>query len=271
MPADPSPRSVLLVEDNPADADLVREMMEESEGDRYRFRIVHSTRMSDALGILVSEEIDVILLDLGLPDSSEAETLVTIRASAGRAPIVVLTGRDDDALAMQCIDLGAQDYLSKSEIRPASLRRSIGYAITRSHEAEIRDLRDALEHYRDLSTTATQTATPAACGALRDRAPKAFGDLAEEYTRLLRRHFDGLVVRVAKPRDTMTRIATLLGDQGAGPRDLVDVHVAALSRSVEGSNTLKTRTLALEGRLLALEMMGLLVDYYRVRNTAPRR
>jgi DNA-binding NarL/FixJ family response regulator len=271
MPGEPSPRTVLLVEDNPADADLVREMMEESEGDRYRFRIVHSTRISDALGILSRDAIDVILLDLGLPDSSGAETLVTIHALAGRAPIVVLSGRDDDALAMQCIDLGAQDYLSKSEIRPVSLRRSIGYAIARSHDAEIRDLRDALERYRDLSTTAMQAATPADCGALRDRAPEAFGDLAEEYTRLLRRHFDGLVVRVEKPRTAMTRIVTLLGNQGAGPRDLVDVHAAALSRSVEGSNTLKARTLALEGRLLALEMMGLLVEYYRVRNAAPRR
>jgi CheY-like chemotaxis protein len=253
MPAEPSPRTVLLVEDNPADADLVREMMEQSEGDRYRFRIVHCTRISDALGILAGNAIDVILLDLGLPDSSGAETLVTIHAVAGRAPIVVLTGRDDDSLAMQCIDLGAQDYLSKSEIRPASLRRSIGYAITRSHEAQLRDLRNALERYRDLCTTAMQTATRADCGALRDRAPKGFGDLAEEYTRLLRRHFDGLVVRVEKPRTAMTRIATLLGNQGAGPRDLVDVHVAAPSRSVAGSNTLKARTLTLEGRLLALK------------------
>jgi hypothetical protein len=57
-------------------------------------------------------------------------------------------------------------------------------------------------------------------------------------------------------------------DSGAGPRDLVDLHVAALGRVTEHGNSVSARTFALEGRLVALEMMGLLVDYYRVRKTA---
>jgi DNA-binding NarL/FixJ family response regulator len=266
MAAEPSPRVVLLVEDNPADADLVGEMMDAAEGDRYRYCIVHVCRMSEAIAVLDEKNVDVILLDLGLPDSSGTEALATMQASAGGAPIVVLTGRDDEALGMRCMDLGAEDYLSKSEIRTASLRRSISYAIARSQEAKIRSLRETLDHYREMSNAPARTgAVPAASRAIRDRAPAVFGELIEAYTRLLRVYFDRLVVKAEKPRDEMARIVGRLGDESASPRDLVDIHVAALSQSVEDANSVKARTLALEGRLLALEMMGLLVDYYRVR------
>jgi hypothetical protein len=62
----------------------------------------------------------------------------------------------------------------------------------------------------------------------------------------------------------MEQVLTCLGDMDAGPRDLLDVHVAALDQAVDGQSSERARTLVVEGRLLALEMMGLLVDYYRV-------
>jgi hypothetical protein len=66
----------------------------------------------------------------------------------------------------------------------------------------------------------------------------------------------------------MNRIISQLGQEGAGPRDLVDIHVSALDQVSEDGSSVRARTLALEGRLVALEMMGLLVDYYRVRKGA---
>jgi CheY-like chemotaxis protein len=269
--AEPSARAVLLIEDNPADADLVTEMLDVVEGDRYRFDVVHATRMSDAVDRLGKANFDVVLLDLGLPDAFGPEALTAIQLFAGRTPIVVLTGRDDDALALQCIKHGAQDYLSKSEIRPVPLRRSINYAINRSHELEIRDLRENLERYREMASTASikdDAAASGGNGALRARQPGAFDTWVGAYSGLLRCHFDRLVVQTDKPRDEMARIAAELGQHGAGPRDLVDIHVTALSQVLEKGNSVKARTLALEGRLLALEMMGLLVDYYRVRRGA---
>jgi CheY-like chemotaxis protein len=266
--AERSARVVLLVEDNAGDAGLVQEMLEAVDGDRYRFDVVHVNRLSEAVDRLGRDDIDVILLDLGLPDAIGPDALTAIQPYSGRTPIVVLTGRDDEAIAAACIGLGAQDYLSKGDIRPIPLRRSINYAIDRSNEREIRDLREMLDRYREMSTTADADPSHNAIPRLRERQPQAFGCWVESYAAVLRRHFDRLVVQIDKPREEMSRIVSELGQQGAGPRDLLDIHVSALDRVSGDGNSVKARTMALEGRLVALEMMGLLVDYYRVRKSA---
>jgi CheY-like chemotaxis protein len=269
LSAERSARVVLLVEDNAGDAGLVQEMLEAVDGDRYRFAVVHVNRMSEAIDRLGHDHVDVVLLDLGLPDALGEDALMAIQPHSGRTPIIVLTGHEDEALAMRCIALGAQDYLSKTEIRPVPLRRSINYAINRSHEQEIRDLKDTLERYREISsTTETDEAFHTAQPALRTRLPAAFEPWVNAYAAVLRQHFDRLVVQAEKPREEMNRITAELGQQGAGPRDLVDIHVSALGRLSEQGNSVRARTFAVEGRLVALEMMGLLVDYYRVRKGA---
>jgi DNA-binding response OmpR family regulator len=260
-------RVVLLVEDNPADADLVCDMMADASGERerYRYRVIPVTRLIDAVARLQHEPIDVVLLDLGLPDSSGLDALGTIRAASVGTPIIVLTGTDDDLLAARCLNLGAQDYLSKNEIRPISLRRSINYAIARSLESEIQELRDALDRYRDLSTAAPSAASsaPRDQGGLKARQPAVYTTLVDAYADLLHQSFHRLVARTDKPRHMMERIADQLGDYGSTPRDLIDVHIAALHRTVNTASGVKARALAIEGRLVALEMMGLLVEYYR--------
>jgi CheY-like chemotaxis protein len=266
--AERSERVVLLVEDNAGDADLVQEMLEAVEGDRYHFHLVHVSRVSQAVDRLGQDDVDVVLLDLGLPDAVGVDALTSLQPHSGRTPIVVLTGREDEALALQCIAHGAQDYLSKADIRPAPLRRSINYAINRAHEHEIRELRQTLDRYREMTTRNEPDESMHAIPSLRTRVPEAFACWVESYSAVLRRSFDRLVVEKDKPREDMRRIVAELGQQGAGPRDLVDIHVAALGRMSEDGNSVKTRTLALEGRLVALEMMGLLVDYYRVRKGA---
>nr|MBP6717096.1 response regulator [Acidobacteriota bacterium] len=214
------------------------------------------------------DPIDVILADLRLPELSGVNIVRVVRDVSGRTPIVVLTGvEDDEATALACIDAGAQDYLHKSEMRPALLRRSIGYALSRVRESEVRELRNALEHYRQMSGPASATSVTAALAgtaSVRERFPDVFETFVQRYSAVLRQYFDRLVLDAKRPRDEMERIVTELGDYGAGPRDLVDVHMVALNRSVESQTGLKAQTLSVEGRLLALEMMGLLVDYYRV-------
>jgi DNA-binding NarL/FixJ family response regulator len=122
----------------------------------------------------------------------ESKPPPALQLYSGRTPIVVLTGHDDEALAMRCIDLGAQDYLSKSDIRPVPLRRSINYAINRSYEQEIRDLRDTLDRYREMCTGAS-SAEPSrgTAPAIRDRLPEAFTTWVDAYAALLRRHSTG--------------------------------------------------------------------------------
>jgi CheY-like chemotaxis protein len=266
MTAAPERRSLLLVEDNPADAELVREMLDTGY-QSAEYDILHVQKLADAEDLLHSEQVDVVLLDLRLPDASGLDGVKTILNIIPELPIVVLTGMDDEDLALACIDAGAQDYLNKEEMKPLLLKRSIGYAITRLRESQLRDLRALLDGYKSLSSDGTATsvtAITAGLGPIRDRIPDTFRTMAEQYLRLLTEYLEQLGYKKEKPRDFMAALVTRLGDFGAGPRDLIDLHFAALECVVQVESVERARAFVIEGRLLALEMMGLLVDYYRV-------
>jgi DNA-binding response OmpR family regulator len=103
---------VLLVEDNPGDARLVEILL--SEGDRSStFEVTHVGRLDEALESLDRSDFDVILLDLSLPDSSGLETVNRMREVACEVPVVVLSGQDDEEIALQAMQGGAEDYLVK--------------------------------------------------------------------------------------------------------------------------------------------------------------
>jgi diguanylate cyclase (GGDEF)-like protein/PAS domain S-box-containing protein len=120
---------LLLVEDNPGDARLLREMFNE-EG-AHNTELTHAQCMKDAERHLADREVDIILLDLGLPDVEGVMAVQRIRAAAPSVPLVVLTGRDDEALAAQALQEGAQDYLIKGQIDSRGLLRALRYAIER--------------------------------------------------------------------------------------------------------------------------------------------
>jgi PAS domain S-box-containing protein len=132
-----------LVEDNPGDADLVLEYLGVQPGASEQ--VAHVKTLAEALRALSAEDTDIVLLDLGLPDASGVECVAAIRAKAGDIPIVVLTGTDDEAVALACIAAGAQDYLSKLEFRSQSLGRALAYAIARRQEASQRQRADELQ------------------------------------------------------------------------------------------------------------------------------
>ena len=121
---------VLLVEDNPAFAELVREVLLEVPGET--FEITSAGNLSSASALLAAEEIGAVLLDLGLPDSQGIETVRTVRAAYPGVPIVVLTGLDDEETGLRALHEGAQDYLTKDSLAGPSLARSIRYALERS-------------------------------------------------------------------------------------------------------------------------------------------
>jgi two-component system cell cycle response regulator len=128
----------LLIEDNPGDADFVKELL--SDVTDLRIDLEHMTRLSDAEGPLSKGDIDLILLDLSLPDSHGLETLSNVRKRNPEIPIVVLTGRNDNEIALQAVRMGAQDYLLKETINRDMLFRVIRYAIERKGlERELRD------------------------------------------------------------------------------------------------------------------------------------
>lgn len=265
MTTSPEKTVVLLVEDNPGDAEYVTELL--SQPSREMYRLVHAPRLSEAVERLRSTEIDVVLFDLHLPDSSGVDGLKVLREAAGRIPIVVLTAMNDEPLALACIDAGAQDYLAKEGVSASDLRRAIGYAITRIREAQVRELQESLERYRALSSatqTTTVTAALAGSGAVSVRSQGVFSAVVDAYCGLLQPFLTGRTDRIIAPRPKMEHLITMLGDVGGGPRDLLDVHIAAFDRTLGPDGAAQPGSFVQEARLLALEMMGLLVDYYRV-------
>jgi signal transduction histidine kinase len=120
--------TVLLVEDNPADARLARDML---AGSATPFQVAHVAHLSDALDYLADHEIAVILLDLSLPDAHGLAALARFHAVAPRVPIVVMSGNDDEALAVAAVREGAQDYLVKGRVESGLLARALRYAIER--------------------------------------------------------------------------------------------------------------------------------------------
>jgi diguanylate cyclase (GGDEF)-like protein/PAS domain S-box-containing protein len=121
--------TVLLIEDNHGDARLLREMFRESGA--YNTQLTHVACMSDAEAQLAVPVVDVILLDLGLPDAQGLGAVRRAHAAAPKIPLVVLTGLDDDSVALQALQEGAQDYLVKGQLDTRGLLRALRYAIER--------------------------------------------------------------------------------------------------------------------------------------------
>jgi DNA-binding response OmpR family regulator len=145
---------VLLVEDNPAQAVLVREEL--LEAGRGQVEVTSVETLRRAREHISQFPVQAILLDLSLPDSSGLDTLAEIQQSGPDFPILVLTGNEDESLAKQAVGMGAADYLFKGDMHGPLLFRSIQYAIQRKkHEVErerlISELQAALAEVKRLS------------------------------------------------------------------------------------------------------------------------
>ena len=143
---------ILLVEDNPGDADLLQETLAQVD---EQLEIAHVERLQQAAEYLKQGgPVDAILLDLGLPDSMGIATLERANAAAPHLPIIVLTGLEDEAVGIEAVRKGAQDYLVKGQTQPRMLVRVIHHAIERKRlekalrrsEERLRQQAKLLEH-----------------------------------------------------------------------------------------------------------------------------
>jgi len=139
------PLNVLLVEDNPADARLVRELLREVGPP---ITLTHADRLRQAIEYLRAGGFNAVLLDLGLPDSEGLDTFARTLAEAGEAPIVVLTGLADEDLAVRAVREGAQDYLVKGRVDGRLLSHAVRYAVERRRVEDL--LRRSEARYRAL-------------------------------------------------------------------------------------------------------------------------
>jgi signal transduction histidine kinase len=139
---------VLLVEDNAGDVRLLREMFRGEKPDS--FELTHLLRMSEAETHLAKGGVDIVLLDMGLPDGHGLDTVRRAHAAAPSVPLIILTGLDDEALAAAAMTQGAQDYMIKGQIESRALPRALRHAIERHRMQTETDLiRTQQMHFKD--------------------------------------------------------------------------------------------------------------------------
>ena len=147
------PLNILMIEDDLAEAELVKGMLAEAAD--LQFFVQHARYLEEGMTLAATNDFDVILVDLGLPDSQGLETALTVRKDKPSIPIVILTILQDEDVALKALEMDIQDYLLKGEINPEVLRRSIRYAIQRKHDtdllaaraADLKAANDALEAF----------------------------------------------------------------------------------------------------------------------------
>jgi signal transduction histidine kinase len=211
-----SPRRVLLVEDNPADAELVRIALE-SSAHSDAFAVDHVERLRDALAFLSSREVDAVLLDLGLPDGAGVECIEKLRAEFPELPVVVFTG--DPSAGSEAVRLGVQDYVVKGEEEPRALQRAIEYAIVRNAHAE---------RARELAAErAAHAATQAAADVLRRSDERK-----DEFLALLSHELRNPLAPIRNSVHILERAAPG-GEQARRAQRVIDRQVRHLTRLVD--------------------------------------
>jgi signal transduction histidine kinase len=215
---------VLLIEDNLGDADLVRLRLVEGTSDAD-VSCVH--RLSDGLASIKEKLPSVILLDLNLPDSQGADTFRRVLEKAPDVPVVILSGQDDEALAIKALHQGVQDYLVKGAISSSSLDRAMRYAVER--QALLRSLemsrKQQLEFKNQfLSHVSHELRTPLTC--------------IHQFVSIL---FDGLAGEVSpEQKDHLKTILKSVNQLGAMVRDLLEA-----SRAESGKIRIEPRCVAI--------------------------
>ena len=121
---------ILLIEDNPDDLTLTREVFKKTQA--VPMRLACAASLKEALTILREGPYDAIVADLNLPDSRGQETFESLRRGAPGTPLLLLTVTNDEELAIRLVKLGAQDYIVKGDLSPALLVRAVHYAIERN-------------------------------------------------------------------------------------------------------------------------------------------
>lgn len=143
---------ILLVEDNPGDAGLIEDMLEEFSS--FPYELKNAVTLNEGLNLLKENSFDVILTDLGLPDSDGIDTFLEIHARNSRIPIIILTGMNDERIGINAVKQGAQDYLVKGQVDGKLLIRSIQYSIERKKsEEKIKNLANVVESSNDAIIT----------------------------------------------------------------------------------------------------------------------
>jgi DNA-binding NarL/FixJ family response regulator len=252
--------SVLLIEDDPTDAALFKALI----GHTATFSQEHANSVASALVLLEHDPVDVVVLDLGLPDSSHDATYPTIRDAAPGVPVIVLTGHDDDEIALKALAQGAQDFLVKNDATEALLAKSIRYALERQRAItrQLSQRNHELEIYESLAPEATSRQQ----SSLADGEPDVFDVAVSVYGGLITLGSSGdYDANEAEVRVQIESLAAQLADHQAVPTDLAAIHTTALAGRQSSLDAIQFRVQEDVARLLLQRFTAALALHYHQR------
>jgi DNA-binding response OmpR family regulator len=267
MKTNQEPFRILLIEDNPDHVHLLKRFLRESS------RITHADTLAAGIELHAVEPFDVTILDLTLPDSRGIQTLTRFRKAVSESPVIITTGDENEETAIQSLRMGAQDYLVKGTINGDMFNRAVRYAVERQRLAKkLSESRERERRLREMKTLTRLSADPEAritaetFGelSLQKRYPDIYEQLIKRYQALLETALEAQSFQVETTlTEDLRALAEKLGYLRALPRDVVNIHTAAMEGRTEGSNPERTTGYLEEGRLMVLELMGHLAAYYR--------
>jgi DNA-binding response OmpR family regulator len=259
------PTNILLIEDNPGD---VRIIIEKTK--RAQFTILHSEKLSDGIKRLKEEPIELVLLDLTLPDSQGIETFTRLYAKVQKVPIVILTGCDDEELGIKSIQKGAQDYLVKGQITDDMLVRVLRYAIERSslqnELEEIRRKQQEKEEKDEFIRNQNNFVAISNAQELKgiDKLPKIENDLSEElkneYRQLVLGYIRALRLREPLPRKKVREFSERLTGLKLRAGNVLHIHVSFLEEISSKITPSEERAFSNDSRLVLIELLGNMMD-----------
>lgn len=219
------------------------------------FEVQHVETVAAATEILAREDIDLVLLDLNLPDSDGLDSYRRVAAVAHDLPVVILTGQRDEALMHRTLEAGARDYLVKGEAVTPWLARFVAY------ELEQRRLQRALQGERERRELDHGLAMRDGVGP--DLTAEVRMELALEYREIVLQYVRAVHIRDERPVERVRALCERLAGHGARARDLVRLHLDVVRQfSPTSSRAAQQGRLLNDARLVLLELMGGLVDLY---------
>jgi CheY-like chemotaxis protein len=256
------------------DATLVLGQLEATEGAPFAVEVRET--LADGLARAGEGDIDVILLDLTLPDTRGLETFFKTYRVVPQVPIVIITSLDDEAAALNAVRSGAQDYLVKGKIDLETLSRAVRFAIERHYRLQ------RLNPHLCGPWSAGEDAAPATGSEpagerlfppLRERDPDTVWSLVDRYGKLIQLACKQRQSRVVESiPDELHGLAMYLCMLSAGPSDVEEIHRTSLEKLSASATADEAQTYVEEGQLMLLELFRYLTDLYRdslLRKPAP--
>ncbi len=266
---------VLAVEDNPELREYLALELQDAELIAGRSTAVTvAPDLQQAIEVIEGGGVDLVLLDLGLSDSSGLDTVFAVTEAAPAIPVVVVTGSVTEELAEQVLLAGAQDFLVKGTFSGAALQRLLRFALAR-HRHTLELFTSMAHNGDDDDLTRLESLGAAGVGVasaslgrvtLAETYPEAFASARAEYSQLVHSRLEERGLHVDYQVSSRTRaVAWDLGHLRATPRDVVDVHLAAVRALTEGKARTRAHALLRSGEGLLTETLGHLAAFYRAQ------